>query len=125
MRTYKNLTEIKQANADLGHFFFSPSTLAFFNSRTLPGIIDGRYFVTSERFDSSTPRLYTVRRAEDDGSIDTVGEFMAYETPKHARNMARHEAGRVRRHADGDHTTCAAADCDTRAAELPHRAPAL
>jgi hypothetical protein len=77
---YYGMESVKRANEKLGHYFFSPSTLRFFKSRVGTRVYYGRYFITSEQFDYNSPRLYTIRIANDDGSIDTVGEFQQYTT---------------------------------------------
>lgn len=77
---------IKRMNARIGHHFFSPDTMAFFNSVVYPntrGIADERgkltatLFVTSEQCDwGDHPRLYTVRIFDHvTCQIGTVGEF--------------------------------------------------
>lgn len=76
-------------------YFFAPSSMRFFNSR----IGSNAYttvnpfktlFVTSERFDDKSRRLYTVRlydcRTHD---IDTIGEFQEYRTARAANKAAR------------------------------------
>ena len=83
------IDEIKHANEEAGKYFFSPSTLSFFRSRTLCKTFAGPdgvvYFVTSEQFDEDSPRLYTIRVFDpEDGDVDTVGAFQAYETPDEA-----------------------------------------
>ena len=88
MRTYRNVEEIREANAAAGLFFFSPSTMRFFDSRVGSRVYGGRYFVTSERFSEASPRLYTVRRAEDDGSIEDASGFQEYTTAAEARLAA-------------------------------------
>lgn len=73
--------------------FFNPEAIRFLNSRIGATIYKNRYFVTSERRNSETPRRYTVRKfdltpdvRESDGremtrvSIDTVGEFQQFTT---------------------------------------------
>jgi hypothetical protein len=93
---YRTLADIRAANAVAGHYFFTPDTLRFFRSRIAPGVIGGRFFVTSEQFVPSSgdpdPRLYTVRRANDDGTVDTVGDFQAYLSLASARAAARRMA---------------------------------
>ena len=76
-----------------GGHFFDASAKRFFRSRILigqyPGA-DGFYFVTSEQFDSRSPRLYTVRRMSMDcANVQTVGEFQAYATARDARRAAK------------------------------------
>jgi len=82
---YTTIAEIKRANKALGHNFFERSTMRFFDSKIVTtSPVNGRYFITSEQFHGSAgytaPRAYTVRRANDDGSVDTVGPFNEYPT---------------------------------------------
>jgi hypothetical protein len=89
MTTYQNIRQIEYANTSAGHHFFDKSTMRFFRSKIASqSVINGRYFITSEQFDASSPRLYTIRVANDDGTIDTVGEFQAYETVQAAKRAA-------------------------------------
>ena len=79
-------------------YFFSDDTMRFFKSRVLDHLItkgDVSYFITSERYDSSSKRLFTIRqvkRRSDRGSfygykysIDTVGGFQEYKTSNAAK----------------------------------------
>ena len=79
---FGSMAAVRKANAALGHHFFDADTLRFFRSRVGSALYGGRYFVTSEQRQGmgGQLRLYTVRRAEDDGRITTVGEFQAYAT---------------------------------------------
>ena len=86
---FKSTTEIRQANADCGHYWFSPDTLRFFNSRIGLTVFGGRYFWTSEQYDWNSPRRYTIREATADGMISTVGEFQAYATSQDAIRAIR------------------------------------
>lgn len=83
---HDTIDDIKRANAELGHFFFSAGAMRFFDSRIHRKVYAGRYFITSERYDAETPRLYTIRRANDDGSIDDVSEFQQYKTAHEAHH---------------------------------------
>lgn len=91
-RYWRNLDEIRTANRVRGHYFFEPSTMRFFASRVLNGVIGGRYFITSERFRGSRgdngPRRYTIRECGPDGDVDTVGEFQGYASARAARAAA-------------------------------------
>jgi hypothetical protein len=96
---YRFLDDVKKRNKAAGQFFFEPDTMRFFSSRVQSSIYvagDGRaYFVTSERDtyrDRQPRRLYTVRVAQLDGSIDTVGDFQGYETGGAAHTAARKAA---------------------------------
>jgi hypothetical protein len=85
---FKTVAEIRAANKALGHHWFSPDTLRFFDSRILDGVIRGRLFVTSESPGTDGGRRYTIRIAQDSGEVDTVGEFMGYATQHEARIYA-------------------------------------
>lgn len=94
---YRTLDDIKERNRRLGHCWFEPATMRFFSSRvqsTIYPTADGRaYFVSSERNTHRSVtegrRLYTVRIAQPDGEIDTVGEFQQYRTGRAAHAAAR------------------------------------
>lgn len=80
---FNTVDDVRQLAADVGYHWFSPETMRFFNSRIGRTVYGGQYFVSSERYDDSAPRLYTIRKVTyDDGqmSIDTVGEFQQYDT---------------------------------------------
>jgi len=77
---FTSIHEIKQANKELGGHWFSADTMRFFGSRVLPTVYGGRYFITSEDNFQRTEKLYTVRQAQPNGDIDTVGDFQAYAT---------------------------------------------
>lgn len=91
-RHWHHFGEVKMEHR--GHWF-DPSAIRFFRSR-LPEhwspLIGGRYFISSERHESpygdSEPRLYTIREAMSDGSVETVGEFQAYTSRRQAERAA-------------------------------------
>lgn len=84
---FETVSQIKAANRAAGQHWFSPSTTAFFKSRVESGVINGRYFVTSECGPDQV-RAFTIREADADGSINTVGEFQGYSTAKQAVDAA-------------------------------------
>lgn len=84
---YYSIRSIKQANKEAGQHFFDANTMRFFNSRVCRKVI-GNYFVTSERFDHNSPRLYTLRRVDDRGWIGSIGEFQAFATSRAAYQEA-------------------------------------
>jgi hypothetical protein len=49
----------------------------------------GRVFVTSERMNWNSPRLYTVRCIRPDGGIDTIGEFQGFYSRQSAHAYAK------------------------------------
>lgn len=80
-----SIAAIRRRNHAAGLYWFSESTMAFFGGGVEPEVWDcpsgGWYFISSERRpDSDEPRKWTIRLANPDGSIDTVGEFQAYAT---------------------------------------------
>jgi hypothetical protein len=84
------ISKIRSANKKAGHYFFSPKTMNFFNSKAY-GITKttekGAYFITSEFFvhsDGSKLKTYKVRFCHLSGLIDSVkGEtFNSYEEAK-------------------------------------------
>lgn len=72
------MAEFKRLNASVGGYWFEPGTMRFFRSRVEGPMLAGGYFVSSEQFDDCAPRLYTIRRAFSDGSVETIGGFQAY-----------------------------------------------
>jgi len=85
---WRTVAEIRAANAAIGHHWFDPSTMRFFGSRVVPGIIGGRYFISSE-LPPSECRAYALRVADDRGAVATVGDFARYPTLAAARAAAR------------------------------------
>ena|SRR5271165_2496012 len=91
-----SIQEIEVANARRGHHYFEADTMRFFRSRVssevepLPN--GGALFITSEQnhgWGGPYPRLFSIRRCNPDGSIDTVGDFQAYATRARAITMTR------------------------------------
>jgi hypothetical protein len=87
--SYRDIDEITAANRRAGYHFFAADTKRFFGSRVGDTVYGGRFFVTSERtgWDHDASRAYTVREAQANGSIDTVGDF-----GQHATRQAAHRA---------------------------------
>ncbi len=83
-QTFASVSEIAALNQSIGHHWFSKATMKFFNSKTYGSVHHGRYFISSEKFNSDSQRRFTIRVVQPDGSIDTVGEFQAYTTYKAA-----------------------------------------
>lgn len=99
--TYFTIDQIEQANAQHGHHWFEAGTMRFFKSRVSGPVINGRYFVSSERGPSG-PRLYSIRVADADGAINTVplvpgkgtsSGFQAYSSKRAALSEAHTLAG--------------------------------
>ena len=86
---FRSMKLIKEANHINGFFFFEPRTMQFFNSQihTIKPI-HGCLFITSEQFNYESPRLFTIRKANQDGSIESVSEFQEFETIEEANAAA-------------------------------------
>lgn len=85
------IEQIKRANANAGQHFFCASALRFFKSRVNDQVFSGPggvFFVTSERYDWDSPRLYTVRQAMPNGHIETPDEFQQYGNMRAAKRAA-------------------------------------
>lgn len=84
--TFNNIKEVKQANKEIGRHFFSRDTMNFFGSKIESELIGGKFFVTSEDNFNRTQRLFTIRVVNDQGEVDTFGEFQEFATLAEAMN---------------------------------------
>jgi hypothetical protein len=84
MRQYNTITEIKEANKAIGHHWFSIGTKRFFDSKVESRVLYGQYFISSESLPGAKARQYSIRKALENGQIETVGEFLSFETKKDA-----------------------------------------
>tara|TARA_A100001515_G_C4432659_1_gene164252 strand:- start:68 stop:442 length:375 start_codon:yes stop_codon:yes gene_type:complete len=87
---FQSMEQIKKANQKSGYHFFDPSNMRFFNSKIhTKRPIRGCVFITSEQYDYSAPRLYTIRIAYADGSIETMKwGFQKFQTYQDAEETA-------------------------------------
>lgn len=72
-------------------YFFTPDTMRFFKSRLasyIRHVSGGVIFITSEKYDDNSPRLYTVRMFTRDGRINELSEFQEYKTIEAAKRAA-------------------------------------
>ena len=70
---FKTISEVRQANKDRGHHFFSRETIKFFESKVESTLYKNQCFITSEKkCFSDNERVYAIRRARPHGSIETV-----------------------------------------------------
>jgi hypothetical protein len=81
---YSTIEEIRTANRKKGDKWFDDSSMRFFTTVIVSGVIKGKYFITSE-VNPSGVKKYSVRMAESDGKVITVGRFHSYDTEKKAR----------------------------------------
>lgn len=92
----QKLTSMRQIRDGHQGRWFDESTRRFFGSRigkaVYPAADGSAFFVSSERYDDESPRLYSVRRAFWEGGqveIKTVGEFQQYASRNDAHSAAR------------------------------------
>lgn len=83
---FHSIDGVRAANRSAGQHWFDRDTMRFFNSRISDCLYSGRLFVSSERmrYESSTPRRYTVRFVDTDAGIETLGEFDEFATSRQA-----------------------------------------
>lgn len=91
---FKTIKDIKDAAArsEDSLYWFSPDTLKFFSSRIGSKIYPtdgGAFFITSEQRDEDEPRLYSVRFAHNDGTIETASAFMEFDRAESAHVRAQ------------------------------------
>lgn len=88
-RRFSNISTIKRYNKEAGETWFGKSEMSFFNSRIGQNVYHSaevfNIFVTSERYDSRYPRLYTVRRLMPDAGVETLSDFQAYPSASAAK----------------------------------------
>lgn len=79
-----SISDLQRLNEQNGGCWFEPSTMRFFRTRIESGILRGKYFITSDQRDYDTPRKFTARSFDDEGSVGTVGEFHEHDTKQEA-----------------------------------------
>lgn len=62
---FTTLAQLKRQVTASGSHWFDPNTMRCFNSRIAPRLIGSRFFISSERMDDDSPRLYKVRWVVD------------------------------------------------------------
>ena len=83
---YKTIAEIRAKNKEAGKYFFSRNSMRFFNSKIESGVLEGQYFITSERYEPEQPKMYTIRKALETGHIINMGEFRQFYTVEEAKD---------------------------------------
>jgi hypothetical protein len=141
VNVFTTIGQIKAANERAGQHFFEPGAMRFFGTRISPTVYAGRYFVTSETPGHGAPRRYTVRSAESNGHVETIGEFCGlsrYRAHKEAERLGFIETARLRGVEDAESAATWATDgnmsierardilarlqlCDSYSEDLPAR----
>jgi 3-methyladenine DNA glycosylase AlkD len=83
---FKRLAQVIKTNKAIGDNWFDRGTTEFWYSLIESKLLDSRFFITSERFNEVEERKYSIRIANKDGSIATIGTFRAYNSKDEAMN---------------------------------------
>lgn len=86
---YKDIADIKAANAEYSRtnrlpYWFGKQEMKLFRTHVEQGVVDGRYFFTSE-IDPNNAKRWTVRECLPTGRVQTVGSFHIHPTLGAAR----------------------------------------
>lgn len=87
---FDSVAEIRRANKDLGHHWFDPGALRFFDATVGRTVYAGRMFGHSIRFSDETPRQYRVAVARDSGAIEQVDHDWSDASSRDAFLRQRH-----------------------------------
>ena len=82
---YKTIAEINAKNKEAGFCWFEKEAMAFFSSKIESDVMYGHFFITSEKCGEGHPRLFSVRYADIDGDIRTMGKFQGHKTKAAAK----------------------------------------
>lgn len=89
---FDSIDEIIEAHEEnWGGYWFSPDAMAMFGTILTDEIFYGHYFITGDMTadrDSSV-RRYTIRFASDRGAIQTVGDFLEFDSYEDAAEALR------------------------------------
>jgi hypothetical protein len=73
----QSIAELKALNEKNGGCWFGRGEMRFFGTKIESGILRGHYFISSEQ-PPHGPRAYTVRSFNDEGDVETVGDFCSH-----------------------------------------------
>ncbi len=72
----RTMADVETRNNAIGHHWFEPGTMAFFDSRVESELLRGRWFISSEQFHASDgtdfPRRFALHQVLGDGAIKTL-----------------------------------------------------
>lgn len=89
------IAELCRLNKENGGCWFEEGSMRFFGTRIETEVIGGCYFVTSEQ-PPHGERGYTIRKFDDTGDIETVGELCGYGTKARAVAALREQLSAVK-----------------------------
>jgi len=78
---FENMEQVKNANKKSGMYFFSKPTMRFFNSIIETELMEGGFFITSERYKLGLAKRYTIRQVTNEqGHIASKSDFQEFKT---------------------------------------------
>lgn len=92
---FSSVPQMKAAVRNSGSHWFDKNTMRFFNSKIETGILQKRFFISSERQEITDPKRYTIRYFVRDNNATpaldchTVGEFEQFETLADAKDYLK------------------------------------
>ena len=91
---FSSVPQMKVAVTNSGSHWFDKDTMRFFNSKVETGILNRRFFITSERETTSEPKKYTIRYflredGEDQLYCYSIGEFQQFESVADAKEYLK------------------------------------
>lgn len=109
---FDSMAEVRRKNAAIGHHWFEPGTLRFFDATIGRTLYGGRMFGHSVRFRDDGPRLYRVAVARDGGEIEQVEHDFDSAAARDAYLRRQPRAVEVRFDPYPQHSELAEADAD-------------
>lgn len=101
----KSIEQIKRANRERGHYYFSPDTMRFFRSEVESKTFNAGWgrtlFITSEHGPGG-PRGWAVSLAKRDGSIERMTDIRSHQSYSEAHSWAVIMSDLMRRRVDPD-----------------------
>lgn len=92
---FSSVPQMKVAVTNSGSHWFDKNTMRFFNSKIETGILNRRFFITSERQELSDPKKYTIRYfVRDEDAVPalecyTVGDFQQFDSVADAKKYLK------------------------------------
>lgn len=87
---FKTMSDVKAKNKEIGHLFFDPDTMKFWDSKVESTLYKGTYFITSEKNAiEGKPRQFSIRQVLRTGEIITVGRGREYSSLESARDAVK------------------------------------
>jgi|TARA_R110001583_G_scaffold188564_1_gene350720 hypothetical protein len=86
---FMNVAHIAKTNRENNHYYFDEATVKYLQSKYYQHVFHYCYFISSEIYPHDAPvsvgeELYTIRRADEEGSVTSVGPLGRFKTLKEA-----------------------------------------